>query len=58
MPDISMCQNNECPSKHKCYRHADSGTIPSDRRQSYMEFPLRPDAKHCDYYIPLGENDK
>lgn len=35
MPDISMC-SAVCPKSSQCYRHADSGTKPSEHRQSYI----------------------
>jgi len=38
MPDISMCANETCPRRQGCYRHEDSGTKPSEHRQSYMHF--------------------
>ena len=47
MPDIAMCQNLYCPSRSFCYRHADSGTKPDDRRQPYMEFAYDPDLGYC-----------
>jgi hypothetical protein len=34
MPDISMCAA-VCPVSRKCLRHADSGTVPDARWQSY-----------------------
>lgn len=35
MPDISMCRNEECPLKLKCYRYT---AIPSEFMQSYTSF--------------------
>ena len=32
MPDISMCNNRTCPSRHLCYRYM---AIPNPYRQSY-----------------------
>ncbi len=46
MPDITMCQGNDCPIKHKCYRHE---AKPSEYRQSYFsEVPYESD--DCDYF--------
>lgn len=36
MPDISMCPSTRCPNSSKCYRHEDSGTAPSESRQSWF----------------------
>lgn len=38
MPDISMCAAIFCPKSRQCYRHADSGTKPSEYLQSYSSF--------------------
>ena len=53
MADITMCSDNECPSKIACKRHTCSGTIP-DNIQSYADFQ-RPQESHvlfCDDYMP------
>ncbi len=42
MPDISMCDNKDCPKAPQCYRNQMSGTQPNQWRQSYMDF--KPDA--------------
>lgn len=36
MPDISMCSVEGCAVSHTCRRHADSGTVPCEHRQSYL----------------------
>lgn len=33
MPDISMCLNENCKLKHKCYRYC---AIPSEHWQAYF----------------------
>lgn len=38
MPDISMCQDNECPVRHLCKRHQASGTRPGPVWQAYADF--------------------
>lgn len=53
MPDISMCAHAECPSRKSCYRHAESGTKPTERRQSYMAFEPRKDDGKCLAYVPV-----
>ncbi len=37
MPDISMCKNNQCPSKNKCFRYM---AIANPHRQSYAGFTV------------------
>lgn len=46
MPDISMCRNEECPLKEKCYRYT---AEPSPFRQAYAEFKVNEEGG-CDYY--------
>ena len=35
MPDITMCCNNDCPFRDRCYRYR---AIPEEFWQSYAEF--------------------
>lgn len=53
MPDISMCMSKDCPSRKDCCRHQESGTKPSERRQSYMNFEPRKNADRCRAYMPV-----
>lgn len=54
MPDISMCAHPTCPSRSRCYRHAASGTVPSEMRQSYMGF--EPDADGaCSSFLGVSD---
>jgi hypothetical protein len=47
MPDISMCQNKECPSKEDCYRFT---AKPSEwQAWSIFDFGV---GVCCDSYIP------
>lgn len=46
MPDISMCTNQWCPNKEKCYRYT---AIPSGR-QSYSSFTYDFLKKSCTYF--------
>jgi len=47
MPDVSMCMNEECPLKEKCYRFT---ATPNERIQSYGMFEPDKEGK-CDYYL-------
>jgi len=49
MPDISMCNNQECPLKEKCYRYK---AEPNPYRQSYGDFKYK---NGCSYFI--NKND-
>lgn len=42
MPDISKCENEECPLKEKCYRYT---AIPSPDLQAYGWFKPDEDGK-------------
>jgi hypothetical protein len=48
MPDISMCDNNDCPSRLGCYRFM---AEPNPYRQAYMEFKFDERGK-CDHFAP------
>lgn len=51
MPDISMCQNRDCPNRRKCHRFT---ATPNGLRQSYMKF--EPDENgYCEYFWPEGD---
>lgn len=52
MPDISMCTDEECPSRLQCYRYR---AEPNTYRQSYMKFPRHHEAEKCDSFWPLRE---
>lgn len=50
MPDISMCQNKDCPKRKQCHRFM---AMPNGLRPSYMGF--KPDDKgECEYFWPLS----
>ena len=36
MPDIAMCRSKVCRLSETCHRHADSGTIPDGKWQTYI----------------------
>jgi hypothetical protein len=46
MPDISKCENEECPLKEKCYRFT---ATPSPVLQAYAYFKPDEDGK-CEYF--------
>jgi len=52
MPDITMCMNNKCPKKEKCFRFMAQSY---SERQSYASFP---DGEECKYFIPIEEGMK
>ena len=55
MPDISMCDDNDCPFRKKCYRSPDSGTKPD--MYQYWSFFIKHGEKikpeNCSGWIPL-----
>jgi hypothetical protein len=48
MPDISMCQNEDCPSKLKCYRFM---ARPNAHWQAYSVFVVPKRKVKCDSFI-------
>lgn len=54
MPDISMCQDNNCPKKDTCYRFT---AIPSGDYQTYGDFQwekYNEDGNGCDFYCKVN----
>lgn len=49
MPDISMCKNEECPLREKCYRFL---AEPDPYWQTYADFKyeIKDGEVHCDYF--------
>jgi hypothetical protein len=45
MPDITKCNNEECPKKDTCYRY----TSKPDEMQSYSKFKPNDDGQ-CEYF--------
>ena len=46
MPDITMCQNKECPLKDTCYRHE---AKPNEMQPFFVD--MKPDENgECEYY--------
>ena len=59
MPDISMCLNNECASRERCYRFK---AKPSEYQQAYTEFKPLPGRDRCESFMeihrkPMNESD-
>lgn len=50
MPDISMCMNRACPSRHKCYRYT---ATPSPMMQSWARFDVPPRRRKCDSFMKI-----
>ncbi len=50
MPDISMCQDEQCPSRETCYRFK---AKPDLLMQAYGHFGREDGAERCGYYWPL-----
>lgn len=51
MPDITMCTNENCSIKHKCYRHE---AIPSEYNQSYMKFQFNEEDNTCSSFKEIN----
>lgn len=53
MPDITMCTDESCPVKEKCWRHE---APPSEFRQSYFcESPRLEET--CEYFMQMRKRD-
>lgn len=46
MPDISKCNNYQCPSKEQCYRF----TSEPNTYQTYADFKPEEGEDKCNYY--------
>lgn len=51
MPDISMCQNSDCPSAEKCYRFM---AVPNEYWQSLSDFRPNDGEIKCKYFMEIG----
>lgn len=52
MPDISVCVDDACPSKERCFRHEASGTVPDPVWQSWADYTaLRAGRDKCEQFI-------
>jgi hypothetical protein len=50
MPDITMCQDEECPRRIDCYRYV---AVASERQSYFVESPREGD--ECNYFWRLGQ---
>lgn len=50
MPDISMCNGTNCPSKDECYRFR---AVPNEPWQSYFMTPPIEDGR-CEYFWSIA----
>ena len=58
MPDITMCGSDSCPYRETCYRNEESGTKPSEFRQSFfMNPPYDKETGECEYYWPIAARE-
>jgi hypothetical protein len=50
MPDISMCDNDACPSRRLCYRYM---ADPDEYMQSYCNFTVYENRDKCESFWPI-----
>jgi len=55
MPDITMCEDKDCPSARQCYRHM---AIANELRQSYFLGRVRDSTGTCQYLMPVRPGDR
>lgn len=61
MPDITICKNEKCPLKSKCYRYM---ARPNSIHQSYGCFPVGKKGKgkkaipYCEFFYEIDKDDK
>lgn len=54
MPDISMCADDQCPSRGTCRRSPDGGAQPTPGWQTWTAFARSPGSSHCPSYYPAN----
>lgn len=57
MPDITMCQDRDCPKAPTCFRSEASGTTPTPLWQSWYAQSMRetsPEGDGCTDYWPIA----
>lgn len=54
MPDITMCDSKTCVVRKTCHRNPESGTNPSEYRQSWFVQPPGDDADCVSYWPTNG----
>jgi hypothetical protein len=55
MPDIAMCQNEQCPSRWDCHRYM---VLPNAHLQQYTDFQPDEGQDHCASYWPLSKRER
>ena len=55
MPDITMCDNHDCPRIMSCYRY---NAIPTPGHQAYFAESTLDKKGNCEYYIPIATKEK
>jgi hypothetical protein len=55
MPDITMCEDTDCPSARQCYRHM---AVPNEFRQSYFSGRVRDYIGTCQYLMTVRPGDR
>lgn len=55
MPDISMCENQKCPSRKSCQRYT---AIPNGYWQTYADFEVEEGDDKCEYYLDNKKTKK
>ena len=53
MPDITMCNGEDCPLKKKCYRYM---ALPEKLQPYFCESPIEGDK--CSSFMPFNSKDK
>lgn len=54
MPDIAMCANTGCPSRHECHRYCAHPSLV----QSWFNWNVEPKRKACDHWLPRKPTDR
>ena len=55
MPDITMCVNDRCPSRRRCYRYM---ARPSPFLQSMADFKVPSGSNKCEHFWKIEPNDR
>jgi len=52
MPDITMCNNEDCKQKEQCYRYK---AKPTPYRQSYWADSVVDEKRECEYFMQINK---
>jgi len=50
MPDISLCNNRECPLRAECYRYR---AVPTSTVQTYTAFEVPEGEDRCEFFMDI-----